>query len=237
MILSALLGSHPPFLPVQALVRMAELFGISEGTTRVALSRLAADGDVVAEAAAYRLSDRLLTRQRSQDEGLRPATKPWRGGWEMAVAAPDVRDAAARAALGAELANLHLAELRPGVWTRPDNLQRDWPESLEAHAWRFDSRPAFAEPDGAQLARELWPLDEWAERAEALIRSMTVEAEPAQRFMIAAAMVRHLRTDPMLPPALLPGAWPGTRLRNAYRAYQVEMGDLMRRERARHTGT
>ena len=64
VILSVLLGTHPPRLPVKILVRTAELFGISEGTTRVALSRLAADGDVVAEDRDYRLTARLLDRQR-----------------------------------------------------------------------------------------------------------------------------------------------------------------------------
>ena len=34
--------------------------------------------------------------------------------------------------------------------------------------------------------------------------------------MLAAAMVRHLQTDQLLPGALLPPRWPGTRLRDAY---------------------
>src|SRR5947209_20352062 len=92
VVLSVLLGTHPPFLPVRALVRTAELFGISEGTTRVALSRLVADGDVIAEDSSYRLSPRLAERQRRQDEGLHPATKEWDGSWERAIAQPVVRE-------------------------------------------------------------------------------------------------------------------------------------------------
>ena len=37
VLLSVLLGSHPPELPVRALVGAAELFGISHGSARVAL--------------------------------------------------------------------------------------------------------------------------------------------------------------------------------------------------------
>jgi len=48
VLLSTLLGYHPPELPVSALVRVAALFGIAEGTTRAALSRLVAAGDVAA---------------------------------------------------------------------------------------------------------------------------------------------------------------------------------------------
>jgi phenylacetic acid degradation operon negative regulatory protein len=111
-------------MPVHALVRITELFGISEGTARVALSRLAAEGDVIAEDGRYRLSERLLTRQRRQDEGVHPETRSWRGHWEIAVAKPVVWSAADRAALGSDLAVLRLAEYRPGVWMRPDNLNR-----------------------------------------------------------------------------------------------------------------
>jgi DNA-binding transcriptional regulator PaaX len=42
VLLSILLGSHPPRLPVRSLVHTAGLFGIAEGTARVALSRLSA---------------------------------------------------------------------------------------------------------------------------------------------------------------------------------------------------
>jgi phenylacetic acid degradation operon negative regulatory protein len=234
VILSVLLGSHPPYLAVKSLVRTAELFGISEGTTRVALSRLAADGDVVAEGGNYRLSPRLVARQRRQDEGLHPATRPWRGGWELAVAAPNARVPGERATLRNELAALRLAELGPGLWTRPDNLLRDWPPELQRRLYRFAARPGFAKPSPAELAASLWDLAGWAERAERLVTAMGARSDPAERFALAAAIVRHLQDDPALPPAVLPPRWPGARLRAAYSAYSREMGELMRRERDRH---
>ena len=232
VLLSVLLGSHPPELPVRALVRTAELFGISDGSARVALSRLNADGDVVATDGVYRLSSRLLDRQADQDRAVRPAIRPWKGGWEMAVAEPAVTGGE-RSALGSDLARLRLAELRPGVWARPDNLVRDWPEGLTGRVLRFSARPGFDRPEPAELAGRLWDLASWADTAAQLIRSLRAGRDPAERFAVAATIVRHLRDDPVLPPALLPPRWPGARLRAAYDDYRRELGDMLRREALR----
>lgn len=229
VLLSVLLGSHPPELPVRALVRAAELFGISDGSARVALSRLNSDGDVTSCDGVYRLSPRLADRQADQDRAVRPATRSWRGGWELVVADP-ATTTADRAALGAAMVRLRLAELRPGVWGRPDNLLRPWPP-LPGPAWRFTGRPEPRDTASAPslLAARLWPLSAWAEGADELIRAMRTGRDPADRFMVAAAMVRHLRADPVLPPALLPPRWPGARLRGAYDGYRRELGDMLRR--------
>ncbi len=48
VVASVLLGSHPPELPVAALVHLCSRFGIAEGTTRVALSRMVAAGELAA---------------------------------------------------------------------------------------------------------------------------------------------------------------------------------------------
>jgi phenylacetic acid degradation operon negative regulatory protein len=234
VILSVLLGSHPPLLPVSFLVAAGEIFGIADGTMRVALSRLTADGDVVADGSFYRLSSRLLDRQRRQDEGLRPGTKPWRGGWELAIAGPDVRTASERAALGADLLQLRLGELRSGVWVRPDNLQREWPDDVAKRAWRFESRSGFDEPTAAELVGTIWDLTAWTATAEALLAALAGAADPAERFIVAAAAVRHLQTDPMIPHTLLPPHWPGSRLRGSYAAYQREFSQLLREQRDLH---
>lgn len=237
VILSVLLGAHPPLLPVRGLVRTAELFGISEGTARVALSRLVAEGEVVADHGQYRLSDRLADRQRLQDEGHAPMTRPWRGTWELAVLAPEVRTAAARATVASEMSALHLAELRSGMWVRPANLRRQWPLQLVGRVWRFEARAADRGLSDLGLSAALWDLSGWADRADALIRALRAADEPARRFVIAAAMVRHLRLDPLLPPALLPARWPGQRLRVAYDGYAAEMRSMLWAEQARHHAT
>lgn len=235
VVLSVLLGTHPPHLPVRTLVRTAELFGITEGTTRVALSRLCADGDVVAEDRGYRLTARLLARQRRQDEGHHPEAKAWDGMWEIAVAAPNVRSAADRLALGNELAALRLAELRQGVWVRPANLTRDWPAELDGRVLQFIGSADFGFGPLPDLASSLWDLDAWARRAEDLIAAMRRTDDRAQRFMLATAMVRHFADDPVLPAELLPTAWPGEELRRAYADYETELAEMLSRERSRHS--
>lgn len=234
VILSVLLGSHPPALPVRTLIRLTDLFGITEGTTRVALSRLTSEGELTADNGVYALSARLVDRQRAQDAAIRPPVRPWDGEtWEIALAAPDVSTAAERAALGADLAGLRLAELRPGVWLRPANLDRVWPAALRRRAWPFASRPGAGFPPPRDLTAQLWDLDGWAAGAAGLTAQMEALTRPAPRFVVAAAMVRHLRADPLLPDELLPPAWPGERLRDSYDRYRRELGQLMQRERDR----
>jgi phenylacetic acid degradation operon negative regulatory protein len=41
--------------------------------------------------------------------------------------------------------------------------------------------------------------------------------------VVAAAIVRHVLTDPVLPDELLPADWPGTRLRAAYNDFAGEL--------------
>ena len=94
LVLSTLLGSHPPRLPARHLVRVGELFGVAEGTIRVALSRMVTAGDLVQVEGEYGLSERLLQRQRRQDESRAPRTRPWDGAWEIAVITTDRRPAA-----------------------------------------------------------------------------------------------------------------------------------------------
>lgn len=214
VVLSMLLGTHPPRLPVRSLVRVGQLFGVSEGSLRVTLSRMAAAGDVRVDGGVYELSGRLLIRQRTQDEARDPGVRAWRGRWEMAVC----EDTAAAAELGAVL---RMGQLRPGVWLRPANLRRSWPD---ASCRRFDVRPA---EDPVLLAARLWDLDGWATEARALLAAMGAEAEPARIFTVSAAVVRLLRRDPLLPAELLPEDWPGAELRRTYGDYEETLVALL----------
>ncbi len=224
VVLSTLLGSHPPELPVGSLVRVGALFGIAEGTVRVALSRLAATGDVTASDGAYRLSGRLLDRQRRQDESRSPRTRAWRGRWEIALVTADRRSANKRATLRAAMAQLRLAELREGVWLRPANLPRDVSPIVAGQCTLADGR---IHGDPAALAASLWDLNAWADTARSLLSLMTAAATPADRFTVAAAMARHMLGDPLLPAELVPEGWPGPALRAAYAAFGVELRDLL----------
>lgn len=224
VVLSLLLGYHPPALPVRDLVRIAELFGIGDTTLRVALTRMVSSGDLQRADGTYQLSPRLLDRQRRQDEAVRPHTDEWDGTWELVAVTVSGRGATARAALRARLTDLRLAELREGLWLRPANLARSLPDDLDELTQRFDATP---QTDADTLVRTLWDLDDWASLARTLADRLRTADQPAERFTLAAASVRHLLADPVLPAALLPPDWPADALRETYRDYQREIAALI----------
>ncbi len=223
VVLSLLLGSHPDRMSPAQLTRAGEHFGIPAATLRVALTRAVAAGDLRREAGDYLLGERLVARQRRQDEGVEDAETAWDGTWEMAVVVVSGRPGSERAALREQLTVARLAELREGVWTRPDNLRRAAPYAGDPVVTSFRARP---EQDPVQLARELWDLNGWAATGRALLRRLARTAAPAPRLAVAAHLVRHLTADPLLPRVLLPADWPGAELRSAYADYQTELRTL-----------
>jgi phenylacetic acid degradation operon negative regulatory protein len=228
VLLSTLLGLDPPALSAARLVATAGLFGISEGTARVALSRMAAAGEVEADDGRYRLAGRLLERQARQASGLHPPTDGWAGDWHLAVVTAARRPAAERAELRAALAGGRLAEWREGVWARPDNLPAPaLPDHLADHVAWVAGRP------DVDPSADLWDLAGWAGVAGALLERLTAtragldagDTEAlAPGFVLSAAVLRHLAADPLLPAPLLPADWPGDELRRVYagwdRAYR-----------------
>ncbi|MER6282898.1 PaaX family transcriptional regulator C-terminal domain-containing protein [Streptomyces sviceus] len=230
VVLSLLLGAHPPQMPVKDLVRAVEPFGVGGSTLRAALSRMVSAGDLRRAEGVYGLSDRLLARQRRQDDSVHPRTRAWSGDWEMVVITATGRGPAERAELRARLTALRLAELREGVWLRPANLLRPLPDDLDGIAQRCTARPAGSGPG---LAAALWPLDRWAADSRALLAHVARADRPADRLTGFAAVVRHLLTDPVLPPGLLPPDWPGAALRSAYAAYQGELADTVPQDHLR----
>ena len=232
VVLSTLLGYHPPALPVRALVRVGGLFGMAEQTIRVALTRMVAAGDVTAADGVYKLNGRLVQRQAQQEEGCSPRLKAWDGRWEMAVVTAVSRSLPDRVALRKAMAALRLAEFREGVWIRPDNLVAEpgglsWPgaDLVAEQCAFFDSRPAM-EP--AMLARSLWDLDEWTAEAARLRREFEVAASLKDGFIVIAETLRHLLIDPCLPAELLPANWPGTELRARYAEFRTTYAERLR---------
>ncbi len=225
------------------LVRAAELFGIAEGTTRVALSRMVAAGELVPADGRYELGGRLLDRQARQAASRRATLRRWRGHWITAVVTAERRAPADRAALRVALAAGRLAELREGVWLRPDNLD-GLPLAGVAHCTWL--RATLDDPglDDADLAARLWDLQSWAAGATDLRGEMAQSvgsldagdtAGLAPGFVLSAAVLRQLNADPLLPPELLPDDWPGSELRAEYdrfdAAYRRVLRDWFRRNR------
>src|ERR1700741_3366420 len=87
VVLSVLLGAHPAWAGASELIGLTADFGIKETTLRVALTRMVGTGDLIRSADGYRLSDRLLARQRRQDDAIDPRVRGWRGDWLAALVA------------------------------------------------------------------------------------------------------------------------------------------------------
>ncbi len=219
VVLSVLLGAHPAWATSADLVKLTSDFGIKETALRVALTRMVAAGDLIRSADGYRLSDRLLARQRRQDDALNPRTRDWDGSWITVIVTAVGADARDRAALRTALVHNRFGELREGVWLRPDNLAAGLPDEADGRVRVLKSR----DDDPAGLAAALWDLPEWAATGNRLLREMAVANDIPARFSIAAAIVRHLLTDPMLPAPLLPARWPADRLRAAYAEFAATL--------------
>jgi phenylacetic acid degradation operon negative regulatory protein len=240
LVVSLLLGNHPPRLPAALLVRWCEQFDIPAGTTRVALSRMLDRGELRARDGVYELAGGVRARQATQEWSLDPQLRePWDGTWRLHVVTGSGRGARARADLRAAARRCRLVEVREGVWTRPDNLPAaaDAPGDrarLDAEAAPFTGHAGF---DTAPLV-ERFDAPGWARRARDLVERLDGAGAAldsadgpalADAFVVLAAALQHVRGDPLLPAALLAADWPGPRLRAGYAAVQPEFAAAVAR--------
>jgi phenylacetic acid degradation operon negative regulatory protein len=122
-----------------------------------------------------------------------------------------------------------MAELREGVWLRPDNL----PLAHLPGARTFVAEP---DEDPVALAAGLWDLDGWAATAVQLRERMAALADPLAAgdtgvlrdgFVVSADVLRLLQHDPLLPSPLLPEGWPGDALRREYDRYDTAYREVL----------
>lgn len=224
-LLSVMLGAAPDAAPVAQLIRGGALFGFSENAVRVALTRCVASSDLARSEEGYVLGERLLKRQRRQQEAVDAHPSPWSGTWEAATSVVTGRSNTQRVALRTLLGEHRLAELREGLWMRPANLTRPREYADHPDVLAFEA----THDDPVAVARRLWDLDTWSTAGTQLLEHFHTTVEPAARLSASAAIVRHLATDPILPVALLPEPWPGEDLRRVYAEYQRELRDLAAR--------
>ena len=219
VVLSVLLGAHPAWATASELIRLTADFDLKEPTVRVALTRMVGSGDLVRSEDGYRLSDRLLARQRRQDDAINPQTQRWDGVWTTLIITSVGSDARTRAALRNTLQRKRFRELREGVWLRPANLDIDLSGEVLDRVRVLRAQ----DDDPADLAARLWDLPGWVRSATTLLDDMASATDIPGRFVAAAAIVRHLITDPVLPDELLPVDWPGAPLRAAYNDFAAEL--------------
>ena len=208
IVLSVLLGSHPPRMPVGRILEFTSLFDLADGTVRTALSRMVAAGDLINDDGIYRLAGRLVERQAQQDAGRRHPPSDWDHTWWMVAVLSDRRTMAERRAFRAWAIGARLAELRPDLWLRPANL--DIPTDLP-HV--LITRGSMISGAQQQLVAHLWDLD--ALRARSNVNRLALDAAAARlgdpddrsladAFTALAAAQQFLRVEPQLPANLTP---------------------------------
>jgi phenylacetic acid degradation operon negative regulatory protein len=221
------------------LVQWCALFGVAEGTTRVALSRMVERGELRARDGRYALAGRVEHRRSAQDWSLEPVLSRWRGDWRVAFVASGARDAGERSALRDAMRRMRYGELREGVWTRPDNLPR---ASAPVESWAVaDAQCAWwsgtPDEDGPALAARLFDEQRWSKRARTLtggLDAATRALQPgedtsiADAFVAGATSLAHLRADPLLPRELTSDPSAGAGLRAAYGAYEAAFAAALR---------
>jgi phenylacetic acid degradation operon negative regulatory protein len=231
IVLSLLLGSHPPAMPVSALVDFCSLFGIAGGTVRTALSRMVERGELTTDDANYQLTGPLLTRQSEQDTGRSRGAVAWDGSWYVVIVAAERRSVAERRAFRSRAVGAKLGELRADLWMRPANL--DIPSDLSGV---LVSRGPLLGADDSEVARSLWDVDSIDDHSRALAAQLDEAGrqlaaagpdELASTFVALAEALRHLRTEPQLPDTLHSPAV-GDQLRSTYRDVEREFRQQLR---------
>lgn len=219
-ILSLLLGAHPASATVSEVVAFGRHVEINESAVRAALTRMVAAGDLLRSQGTYTLSERLLERQRRQDEAMQVPAGPWDGTWRVAVVVSSGKDAASRVNLRRSMLAAHFGELREGLWMRPDNISWRPAPDIADDLELMRARP---EHDADHLTHQLFQPRRWASVGRTLLEYADRVTTPRDRLTVFATIVRHLTHDPLLPAELLPDDWPGAALRETYDAFREEV--------------
>lgn len=229
--LSTLLGSHPPRLPGPAVVAVGALFDIGPGTMRTAVSRMVADGELIAVGGQFELGAAMLDRQQRLDLGREGRQEPWMGEWWTAIVLADRRGLAERRLFRAEMTKRLMGELRPDVWLRPANVARP------VVSGDVLVIKGLIDRDPAEIANTLWDLGGLA--ATARLLSIEVDAVTdglaaddrtvlPRSFIVSVAVARFLAVEPQLPTELVGTEWPVGALRETYRDLERRHGRSFR---------
>ncbi len=215
----ALLGaSRGRALSVPGLVRGGELLGVSPNALRVALSRLAASGELVVEGRGqYALSEarqRAVAHVRTFRTGF-AARVPWKGGFIGVLTADLPRrnpTLVRRRERALELVGLRA--YRHGLYVRPDNLEGGR-AVVAAHLSRLGLDDAATvigvSIDQVHEVEALYDVRADTSRAAALetrVRTLLREFRrpkhtlAAKSFFLGDEVLRFLARDPLLPESM-----------------------------------
>jgi phenylacetic acid degradation operon negative regulatory protein len=237
LILDLLSAAEPTPIPTGTFIKAARIFRLKENTVRVTLNRLVAGGTLEARGAGserrHTLSprSRVLNRHILATQTMRPHA--WKGAWISVIAwAPGV-ERRGRDRFREALRVLKLANLQPGVWVRPDNLDLSLEEVLGEYGFKDEviwtrGRLHNGRPNAA-LARSLYALARLSkaitracrdlEASLARLETLSDERALAETFTVGGRAIKAMFEDPLLPPELLPPGWLGEELRKSFARY------------------
>jgi phenylacetic acid degradation operon negative regulatory protein len=233
IVLSVLLGSHPPQMSVGRLLEFTSLFDLADGTVRTALSRMVAAGDLVNNEGMYRLAGRLIERQAQQDAGRHHPPTNWDGTWWTVSVLANRRTMAERRNFRVRAAGSRLGELRPDLWLRPANIDvpGDLPDALV-------TRGSIITGNERRLVRQLWDLTALQTQSATHQRALDDAAfrlrasddrSLADAFAALAGAQRFLRVEPQLPTEIDPhatGAVIRTRYAEVLTEFQAQLAEF-----------
>ena len=150
----------------------------------MALTRMVSAGDLVRSADGYRLSDRLLARQRRQDDAMRPQLRPWQGYWTTLIVTSIGTDARTRAALRTRCTTGVSASCVKGCGCGRTTSSSTWTPRSATRVRIMQAR----DDAPAELAGQLWDLPSWARTGQRLLAEMSSATDVPARFVLAAAM-------------------------------------------------
>lgn len=237
LILDLLSATDPaPIFPA-AFLEAARIFRLKENTVRVALGRLVTRGHIedrgVGPRRRYALSprSRILNAHILAAQSLHP--RSWNGDWISVIAwAPGV-GRRERDGLREALRVLKLANLQPGVWVRPDNLDLSLETVLREYGLAeevlWSRGPLHHGGTDAALVRRLFDIDRMAraidracralETSEKRLDTLSRERALVETFTVGGRAIKILFDDPLLPAPLLPAGWRGDELRERFARY------------------
>ena len=223
--------------PVSALVRLLAPLGIAAPAVRTAISRMVRQGWLapvrLAGGPGYALTPRACQRLDEAAERIyRRGDQHWDGCWHIVVVERQ-QDRARRERIRAGLRYLGYAPLDETAWISP-HASVELNGLLAAERLRAELFHASYAGDPAGLLARAWDLDglarayrRWLASAGDLVAAAGPAASDESVFALRSILVHQWRkflfSDPGLPAALLPPAWPG---HDAARLFRAESARL-----------
>jgi phenylacetic acid degradation operon negative regulatory protein len=218
LLLDLLRTSEPNAWPVRTLIKVADIFGISENSLRVNITRLLAKQHIVQDDRGhYRMGEHnriLLDWVDSWEQG-ETRTKTWRGDWLTLAISPACKSAQLKN-LEKSCFRLGFRELWKNQWLRPNNLTKSQAQirkqihSLsECDSFLLTRSSQLMLPERFLDLHSLWDANKLEANYQHFINVLADSAQRAdnydreellrETFILGGEVINFLAMDPLLP--------------------------------------